>query len=277
MPMSPRLLRPRASNNNVASDADARAYIEAVRLADGQYMEPAVQLAVNDFVTGCKADGIWSAIKASCLLMGARTLSGALTPLVGTAPTNVNFVSGDYNRKTGLVADASTKYLNTGRPNNTSPQDNRHAAAYVTTLPASGGMFIGAGGNGIGSTNIGRGGIAGDQAFFRSVPSASDSTQNTHFHSTTVSTGFFGQSRSSGTEFLSRQAGVTDTVTSTAGTSGTPSSDNVFIFARNTGSGTANSYGASRIAYYSLGESLTLSLLDARVTTLFNAIGAAIP
>jgi hypothetical protein len=277
MPMNPRLLRPRASNNNVASDSDARAYIEAVRLADGQYMEPAVQLAISAFIAGCKTDGIFAAIKAACILMGARTLSGALTPLVGTAPTNVNFVSGDYNRKTGLVADASTKYLNTGRPNNTSPQDNRHAAAYVTTLPASGSVYMGAGNNGIGSTNIGRGGDFGHQAFFRSVPSISDTTLNNHFHSTTIATGFFGQSRNSGTEFFARQAGVTDTVTGTAGTSGTPSSDNVFVFARNNGSGTANAYGASRIAYYSLGESLTLSLLDSRVSTLYTAIGAAIP
>jgi len=277
MPMNPRLLRPRASNNNVASDSDARAYIEAVRLADGQYMEPAVQQAINDFVVGCKADGIWSAIKASCILMGARTLSGALTPLVGTAPTNVNFVSGDYNRKTGLVGDGSTKYLNTGRQNNASPQDSRHAAAYATTLPASGGIFIGAGNNGIGCTNIGRGGEFGHQAFFRSVPGISDSAANNHFNSQAIATGFFGQSRSSGTEFFARQAGVTDTVTGTAGTSGTPSSDNVFVFARNNGSGTANAYGASRIAYYSLGESLTLPLLDSRVTTLYNAIGAAIP
>jgi hypothetical protein len=32
-----------------------------------------------------------------------------------------------------------------------------------------------------------------------------------------------------------------------------------------------------RIAFYSIGESLDLALLDARVTDLINAFGAAIP
>ena len=58
MGMNGRLLRPKASGY-VASDADARAYITAVSAADGSSLEPAVQQAVNDFVVGCKADGIW--------------------------------------------------------------------------------------------------------------------------------------------------------------------------------------------------------------------------
>jgi hypothetical protein len=48
---------------------------------------------VNAFVKGCKADGIWSAIKASCILAGADTLAGALVPLVGAAPTNFNITN----------------------------------------------------------------------------------------------------------------------------------------------------------------------------------------
>ena len=87
-------------------DADAGAYIKSVEVADAQQLELAVAQAINQFVLGCKADGIWSAIKASCILMGARTLTGALTPLVGSAPTNFNFVSGDYARKTGLKGNA---------------------------------------------------------------------------------------------------------------------------------------------------------------------------
>jgi hypothetical protein len=71
----------------VAYDADAQAYITAVETADGQALETGVRDAINAFVVGCKADGIWNAIKASCILAGARTLTGALVPLVGTAPT----------------------------------------------------------------------------------------------------------------------------------------------------------------------------------------------
>jgi hypothetical protein len=105
-------------------DADAQTYITAVETADGQALETATRYAINNFVIGCKQDGIWSAIKASCILAGARTLSGALVPLVGTAPTNFNFVSGDYNRKTGLVGDKSTKYLDSNRNNNADPQNS---------------------------------------------------------------------------------------------------------------------------------------------------------
>ena len=74
-------------------DTDAGNYIQAVEAADGQALEAATRQAINNFVVGCKQDGIWSAIKASCILAGARTLNGALVPLVGTAPTNNNFVS----------------------------------------------------------------------------------------------------------------------------------------------------------------------------------------
>jgi hypothetical protein len=113
-------------------DSDASTYIDAVETADGQALETGVRVAINDFVLGCKQDGIWNAIKASCILAGARTLSGALVPLVSTmpSPTNYNFVAGDYNRKTGLIADGSTKYLDSNRNNSTDSQNSKHIAAY---------------------------------------------------------------------------------------------------------------------------------------------------
>ena len=104
---------PNCSFSRTAFDADAQDYITRVETADGAALEEGVKTAINNFVVGCKADGIWTAIKASCILAGARTLAGALVPLVGPAPTNFNFVSDDYNRKTGLVGNGSTKYLNT--------------------------------------------------------------------------------------------------------------------------------------------------------------------
>ena len=125
-------------------DADATDYLAAVQAADGQVLEPAVRLAVNSFVKGCKADGIWTAIKASCILAGARTLAGALVPLVGAAPTNFNFVSGDYNRKTGLVGDGSTKYLDSNRYANAELQNSRHLAVYATQAMSNNGIYIGA-------------------------------------------------------------------------------------------------------------------------------------
>jgi hypothetical protein len=119
------------SDFNGVTDPDAGAYIAAVEAADGQLLEFGVGKAINDFVVGCKQDKIWDAIKASCILAGARTLNGALVPLAGTAPTNFNFVSGDYNRKTGLVGDGSSKYLNSNRNNNADPQDSQPRCCLV--------------------------------------------------------------------------------------------------------------------------------------------------
>ena len=89
-------------------DPDAAAYIAAVEAADGQALETGVKDAINAFVLGCKADGIWNAIKASCILAGARTLAGALVPLVGAAPSQVGAAGGwNYTRKTGLAGNGT--------------------------------------------------------------------------------------------------------------------------------------------------------------------------
>jgi len=242
--------------DGLVSDADATAYLAAVQAADGQLLEPAVRIAVNNFIAGCKADGIWTAIKASCILAGARTLTGALVPLVGVAPTNFNFVSGDYNRKTGLVGDGSTKYIASSRLNNADPQDSNHNAIYATTVGTN--AFIGGGTTGSGANNIASG-------VLRNRSSASQSASGS-------ATGFRGIERSTSATFVYRVNGISSTFSiSSQG----PSSDEVFVFARSSGT-TPSFYGNHRIAFYSIGESLDLALLDARVTTLINAFDAAI-
>jgi len=274
-PMSPRLLRPRASNNNVASDTDARAYIEAVRLADGQYMEPAVQLAVNAFVVGCKADGIWSAIKASCILMGARTLSGALTPLVGSAPTNNGpFVSGDYNRKTGLVGDGSGKHLDTNRTGNADPQDDVHFCVNVTTYASNQSgyrAFMGSGDGQNGASNIFWNGpaVGSGQRSRNSGPQTSTPSIITG----ALSPGLFGISRSSSASYSLR---ANQSTISVSVTSQSPLSANWWVFTTNNNGATVLPT-SSRLNFYSTGTSLTLATLDSRLATLTTAIGAAIP
>jgi hypothetical protein len=49
-------------------------------------------------------------------------------------------------------------------------------------------------------------------------------------------------------------------------------SSSLFVFRRGNGA-----YTDARLAFYSIGESLDLALLDARVTDLINAFAAAIP
>ena len=243
-------------------DTDAAAYITAVETADTEPLEEKTKIAIDNFVLGCKADGIWNAIKASCILAGARTLAGALVPLVGTAPTNVNFVSGDYNRKTGLVGNGSTKYLNSNRNNNADPQDSNHNAVYVSTTHTGGiGQYIGTGNIDAGRNNLGHNPLV-PESFARSRTNAGLTLAGTAI-------GFLGHARNSGSSFIARGNSV-----NLAGneTSATPENATVDVFRRGTGN-----YANARLAFYSIGESLDLALLDARVTDLINAFGAAIP
>jgi hypothetical protein len=249
-----------------ALDPDAQAYIAAVEAADTQALEPAVRAAINDFVVGCKADGIWNAIKASCILAGARTLTGALVPLAGVAPTNVGglFVSGDYDRKTGLMGDGSTKYLNSNRNNNADPQNSNHNAVYASSIGSSNGVFIASNGDGaFAGTNLLAGGTG--QVVFTRCRSASGSSQ-----ASLPVVGFIGMSRSQSASYVVRNNASNNTVNVN---SDGLESQNVFIFRRNAGSAL---YAMHRIAFYSIGESLDLALLDARVTALINAFDAAI-
>lgn len=248
-------------------DADAAAYLRAVETADGSPLELLVRRAVNAFVLGCKNDGTWSAIKACCILAGARTLSGALIPLVGTAPTNFNFVSGDYDRKTGLLGNTSTKHLDSARNNAADPQNNRHLAVYRTTAEQRTGTraFIGCGGSTSGDSMLL---YTANQRFYRLAYSGSGSQSDT-----TAVIGFVGGSRNSGTEVIGRYAGASAAYSDT---SVTPTSGNLVVFGRGS-SGSPNALTDARLAFYSIGEFLDLALLDARVTTLINAFAAAIP
>ena len=244
-----------------AVDTDAQTYILAVETADGQALETAVRDAINAFVVGCKADGIWTAIKACCILAGARTLSGALVPLVGTAPTNNNFVSSDYNRKTGLVGNGSTKYLNSNRANNTDPQNSKHLTVYISSSSSLGTPYIGSIDNITGTSILIRR-STGTTAFKLNADSISPLSSNF--------TGFVGISRPSSNLIDTRAGGASG---SFSVTSQSPSADNLCVHRL----GVSGSFGDGRLAFYSIGESLNLALLDSRVSTLISAFAAAIP
>jgi hypothetical protein len=244
-------------------DADAAAYITAVEAADtaaGQSggLETAVKVAIHSFVKGCKADGVWPAIKASCILAGARTLAGALIPLVGTAPTNPGnvFVQADYNRKTGLVGDGSTKYLSSNRNADAQPQNSIHVAAYATNAGTTG-YALGAGGTASNAVNLGLPTVVWRLNSGAYQPSGG------------VNAGLTGISRSVSTEFILRRNGANETA---AVASAAPLTTSLFVFGRSAAASTN-----ARLAFYSIGESLDLALLDARVTDLINAFGVAIP
>jgi hypothetical protein len=260
--MSPRLLRPILSG-----DPDALRYIAAVQQADQQSLEPAVRKAITDFVVGCKADGIWSAFRTAGILAGARTLSGALVPLVGSSVTNNNFVSGDYERKTGLVGNGSTKSITLPFNGGDVAQDNIHAATWVHTSATPGSAsfptYIGAGSSSTGSTVIGRLQNSG-QLYFQARTGTAVLVNN--------SAGFHAVSRNTSASFVRRLSGTSATVTSA---SQSPFTTHNFSLFRDLQTNVAWSNG--RQSFWSAGESLDLALLETRVSTLLTAIGAAIP
>jgi hypothetical protein len=269
--MSPRLLRPRATGTAapLPTDADARAYVLAVNAADGQPLEANVVNAIDDFVSGCKTDGIWSAIKASCILMGARTLSGALTPLVGSAPANVGFLQTDYNRKTGLVGNGSSKHLDSNRPSNADPQDSHHIALYQSQRILTGTpSLMGAGTYSTNGVTQFTQPFSGDPYIFAQSRSAANSYLDGPAGN---AVGFLGIVRSASSGFSFRSPAGTTTTTSRSSVS--PLSDNTFIFATSSGTSASNRY-AGRIAFYSIGESLSLAALGTRVTKLFGSIAS---
>jgi hypothetical protein len=245
-------------------DPDAAAYITAVEAADtaaGESggLEERTKIAIDNFVLGCKEDGIWSAIKASCILAGARTLTGALVPLVGTAPTNVGglFVSGDYNRKTGLVGDGSSKALNSNRSGTADPQNSKHLAAYVHTLPTVGKVIFEQDRSGAGTASF----------IYNDITRLTGTA--TSFYVLTAN--FVGISRAAAGSYNRRNGNASVSISHVSGASLV---GNYSLFSNGTYTGDFSNH---RLSFYSIGESLDLALLDARVTDLINAFAAAIP
>jgi len=210
-----------------------------------------------------------SIIKAAPIMAGARTLAGALVPLVGTAPTRFGTEGGwNYNRKTGTAGNGTDNYLDSNRNINADPRDNHHFGVYST---APGNVTAGIIGGRSSPANFGTkqlNWIASTGAEYRSC---SGSTAIVSL--VTPLDGMYGVSRSVSTSFQARVP--TSTSTQNVSSDGFDSA-NFFIYARNTG-GVAAIYSNWRLSFYSIGESLNLALLDARVTTLMNAIAAAIP
>lgn len=254
-------------------------YIDRVITADvaagnTQGLDPATKDAYDVFITGCISDGILgtsggilsqanSLIKAACIKGGARTLSGALISLIGTAPTRLGTEAGwDYNRKTGLKGNGTNNYLNTNRAANADPQNSMHICVYKTSGTSAGVM--------IGSMNS-----VGDTASHNYIDyegefrianrgrTVSGGLGNTR-------TGLFATNRSQVGSFDYYAGSTTATI---SGASSAASSNPYFIFNR---SGGSNSFSQDRLIFYSIGESVNLATLKSRLDVLTAAI-AAIP
>lgn len=242
-------------------DADAAAYITAVETADSASLPTNIADAINDFVVGCKADSIWTPIKAACFLAGPATLAGALVPLVGSAPTNVsgNFGSGDYNQLTGLKGNASNKRLGANYAYPGALQDNCHAVTYQTESGSAGVYF--------GATNAGGQGtqLVATTKVSRHYTGAVNFTP-----SSPADDGFHGLSRSASGSYVYRSENGNQTASNSSVAATLP---DFSVFARSIGT-SFDAFTNARLSFYSFGEALDLSLLNARLTTYMAAIAA---
>jgi hypothetical protein len=237
------------------TDSDCLTYLAAVKAADGAGVEVGVATAVDAFVKALKADSLWESIGSSCLLCGPRTITGALVPLRGIAPTaEGGWSSGDYDRSTGMTGDGTSLYIDANRANNADPQDSKHIAVYATTLQTTTGFYILGDisktylrGQGLNITGLVNGPFA--------------QLSNGH-----VSPGFLGATRISDSSTLIRGSG---TAVQLGTTSETPSSNPITVFG-------TTIYSDATLAFYTIGSSIDLAKLDSHISSYVTAIGAAI-
>lgn len=108
----------------------------------GTYTESYTKAAIDAFVKGCKADGVWGKLTEVYLLAGV-TYAGVLAKLkhAGTATlTNTNFVTGDYaaaGNPGGLYGGDLNKRLDTGLNWSSINGNNFSFGVYITQVAAS--------------------------------------------------------------------------------------------------------------------------------------------
>jgi len=273
MAMSPRLLRPIASNFH----PEAQVWRNAV-IANGGSVSPSTLKAVSDFCRSIDTAGIRSKFRRLNLMCGTSdaSLVAVRVPLYrgesrtgtqygNTLDTNVNFVQGDYAENTGLTGDGSSKYLNTGFNVDQLPgAANCHLASYIrgTQNIASARTLIGTLFNG----------VADRYRIFLNTSTAGNYTAASELGVGTQAT-VGGRPNASGGLIVSTRTSTTSLTiyddaasiaTNTSSTAAVTGAAPFFVFARN---GPTEYYNGI-MAGYSIGAGLS----GAEVTSYYNAL-----
>ena len=202
----------------------------------------------------------WDTMGTMTTLCG-KLFAGLLVPLrdgmdVGTNVDN-NFVSGDYNAKTGLVGDGSSKYIDSNRNNNADGQNNISMGVYISAVGATAitEAFIGS----RHPTNA---------SPLTQMLSLSGGDKIARLNSGTTGTftssrmpGYFGSSRNNSSNMLARFSGANNELTSA---SSEPYDNNQWVFARNHIGSAA--FSNCRLSLYHIGPALNLATLDGILT-----------
>ena len=277
MPMSPRLLRPRASGTAVHPEAvDWASRVTT----NGGTVTTNTLAAVSKFCADIQAAGIRDRFYRLNLFCG-NELEAALVPLYraerlaasvrgNTTDTNNNFVAADFNNtgsSSGLKGNGTTKFLNTGLNANSLTASDSHMGFGLRATQTGASAYKTLGGAFDTST----------RSFEMSV--RRDFPQNncffTRFNSATDSAGEFVQSSSLNVGDVlmaypsfyrnGTQAGAQATTSQNYG-----SAHSIYIFALNQANTAAINHTDARMNWYSVG----LTMTAAQAAAFTNAVQA---
>jgi len=265
-------------------DTDALIYFRAVEQVSSfdltsvqPWLTPTyVKYWINNLVIRLKENGSWNSIHSCVLMRCASSLAGALIPLKGTAPTNNNFVAGDYNPITGLKGNAGNKWLNCNVNNNIFPAESLHLSTWVSEPDTQIGLGVnlfGTSGN-VGGSNIY---IRADDSWQYLSQGSSMVGSSYGFTSARSSPiGLVGHSRVATPSFFIMQA-QGDSTTTAPGASQNPLNELMSIFSFQ-GNDFFNTYASdARLSWYSIGLGLNLNSLRDSITDLNEAMTSDIP
>lgn len=286
MPMSPRLLRPRAGGFHPDA-ADWRARV----IANSGSVSASTMKAVSTFCGAIQAAGIRDRFLRLNLFCGSN-LNAALVPLYRSASfggsplgnaTDTNNgpfvgIGTDYAENSGLLGNGSSKYLNTGVPMNFANLRDYHLSAYVASVTGNAG-FIGADTDGDGVSPrafqaLTSFGTATRQWIWYSIgTSFRESNSSSNSYAPGLLTGVGGVSANN------LYAGASSVASALAATNETISRTfPVYVFAHNGRNTSVLSYANARLGGYSLGLTMNATQVGYYSTALaaFNsALGRA--
>jgi hypothetical protein len=251
----------------IINDADALAYITAVEIADGFPLENLVKIEIENFILELKANSLWASISNLGLISVARTLAGGLVPIKGVVPENINFVSTDYNRLSGLKGNGSNKRLRLNSLSSIGASNNHHLSVYITEHATVSGWLMNDATASTGTVSLG---ISGALNYTSSNQSSAIVTLVPILNSPT----FFGVARNNSSNFRYLVNAVSETSVTQA--SQTLNTVPMNVYGTNAGTIVTN----ARMMIYSMGFNLNLvtfrSIVDTFIANVQNAILASL-
>lgn len=238
-------------------DPDALLYIAKVERADNAALESGVKEAINNFVVACKDTKIWEKLGLVTIMAGARSITGAITTLIGPVSTliNTNFTLSDYSRKDGFTGNGVDKYLTTGTYWwNAESLNDYHIAVNAPYVEQTG--------TATSQPLWGEGGTIYDQ-----LTTYRASSRSTTLNTVAISSGFILIGRESSSTYYLREGKATTNYTVT---SVNASAETIRIFR------TSSIQSKHTMNFISSGQAVPVLTYENLITTLLTDIGRAV-